>query len=209
MIYGHLSCIESGFLINYININMKAVILAGGENRRLQKQKGLLEINGRRFIEIISELFQDYFKSVYISTNNPEVYWYLGHPLIGDIIDCGGPMSGIFSALACSGAPEIFVAACDMPFINRNVMDVIAGHYKGQDAVVPVYNGKPQPLPAIYSGKIMGLMEERIKSDKRSLTNLLRDVNVGYIKEEEILNADPDGRSFININTMDDYLNVQ
>lgn len=187
---------------------MDALILAGGENRRIQFQKGLLEFNGKRIIETSSALFEKYFNKVFISTNSPEIYFYLGFRMIGDILNYRGPMTGIFSAFVCSGASEIFVAACDMPFINGNLISLIINNFSGQDAVIPVFNGKPQPLLGIYSRTITGVMEERIKFKKRGMMDLLNDINVHFIKEEDILKVDPEGRSFVNINTMEELKKV-
>lgn len=183
---------------------MDALILAGGENRRFFFHKGLAEIYGKRIIEITSSLLRKYFNKVWLSTNNPEIFFYLGLPMIGDIINFRGPMTGIFSALACTGAPEVFVTACDMPFISDEVINLIKNSYKGQDAVIPVFHGGPQPLLGVYSNKIKDLMEERIKSKRRAMRDLLYDINVYYIQEQEVLRVDPEGRSFVNINTRED-----
>jgi molybdopterin-guanine dinucleotide biosynthesis protein A len=48
-------------------------------------------------------------------------------------------------------------------------------------------------------------MEERIKSEKRSMIDLLKYINVYYINEDVIAEVDPDGRSFVNINTFEEY----
>ena len=118
---------------------MDALILAGGENRRFFFHKGLAEIHGKRIIEITSSLLRKYFNKVWLSTNSPDKYFYLGLPMIGDIINFRGPLTGIFSALLSTGAPEVFVAACDMPFISDDMINLIKDSYKGQDAVIPVF----------------------------------------------------------------------
>jgi len=184
---------------------MHAVILAGGENKRIKIQKGLLEINGKRIIESSAALLEKKFNKVFISTNTPEIYFYLGLNMIGDILDYRGPMTGIFSALVYTGAPEIFVAACDMPFIQHDLIALIVSRYRGQDAVVPVFNSTPQPLLGIYSGKIAGIMENRIRYGNRSMMDLLTEINVYFIKEEDVVRVDPEGKSFVNINTMEEY----
>ena len=117
---------------------MDALILAGGQNRRFFFHKGLAEIHGKRLIDITSSLLRIYFK-----------YFYLGLPMIGDIINFYGPLTGIFSALLSTGAPEVFVAACYMPFISDGRIKLIKDSYKVQDAVIPVFICMPQPLLGI------------------------------------------------------------
>ena len=183
---------------------MDALILAGGENKRFLFHKGLAEIADKRIIEITSSLLRKHFNKVWLSTNNPEIFFYLGLPMIGDIINFRGPMTGIYSALVCTGTPEVFVTACDMPFISDEVINLVKNSYKGQDAVIPVFHGNIEPLVGIYSNKIKDRMEEIIKSERRAIRDLLYDINVYYIQEEEVLRVDPEGRSFVNINTRED-----
>ena len=101
--------------------------------------------------------------------------------MIGDIINFSGPLTGIFSTLLSTGAPEAFVAACDMPFISVDMIKLIRDSYQGRDAVIPVFSGKPQPLPGIYSNKINDLLEERISFKDRAMRDLLCDIYVYYI----------------------------
>ncbi|MBS1115483.1 MAG: hypothetical protein H6Q94_1212, partial [Nitrospirae bacterium] len=48
--------------------------------------------------------------------------------------------------------------------------------YKGQDAIIPVFHGNPQPLIKVYWNKIKDLMEERIHLKTRAMRDLLRDM---------------------------------
>ena len=73
------------------------------------------------------------------------------------------------------------------------------------DAVIPVFEGKPQPLFGIYSKNILDIIEERLNKGLKKLKDMLTEINVLYIKEEEVRQIDPEGRSFLNINTMEDY----
>jgi molybdopterin-guanine dinucleotide biosynthesis protein A len=71
--------------------------------------------------------------------------------------------------------------------------------------MVPVFDGKPQPLLGIYSRKLVPKMQESIKTQARGLRGFLGTIEVHYIKEEEVRAIDPEGKSFVNINTIQDY----
>jgi molybdopterin-guanine dinucleotide biosynthesis protein A len=73
------------------------------------------------------------------------------------------------------------------------------------DAAIPLYDQRPQPLLGIYSRRTADKMEQCIKTGKRSLRDFLKVINVCYIKESMVRSIDPEGRSFININTYEDY----
>ncbi|OGW38707.1 MAG: hypothetical protein A2Y97_11135 [Nitrospirae bacterium RBG_13_39_12] len=183
-----------------------ALILAGGENTRLPLVKGFLEINGNRIIDLNVGILSSIFDRVIISTNNPELYSYLGVLMVGDIIKDRGPMTGIFSALTIPEVSDVFVTACDMPFINPVLVKYVVERWSDKwDAAIPVFDKEPQPLFGIYSKKIAETIYENIKKGERSLKRFLQKIKVLYIGEEEVKRIDSDGKSFININTMEDF----
>ena len=185
---------------------MDAVILAGGENTRIPVLKGFLEIGNRRIIEHNLELLKKVFGRVLISANAPELYFYLGTPMVGDVLDSRGPMTGILSALISTDAPAMFVTACDMPYINAILIQYIAGKWDDRfDAAIPLYEQKPQPLFGIYAKRVAEKMEQSIKTGRRSLRDFLKEITVYYIGEDEVKSIDRTGRSFVNINTAEDY----
>ncbi|MEK7864784.1 MAG: molybdenum cofactor guanylyltransferase, partial [Nitrospirota bacterium] len=176
---------------------------------------GHIEINGEKIIDSSVNLMRNLFGRVVISTNTPELYFYCGVPMIGDIINQRGPLTGIFSVLSNIKDDAIFVVACDMPFLNGQLMRYMVDKYNNfnsgtnkWDAVIPVFEGKPQPLFGIYSKNILGIIEERLNKGLKRLKDLLTEINVLYIKEEEVRQIDPEGRSFLNINTMEDYKKI-
>ncbi len=73
---------------------------------------------------------------------------------------------------------------------------------------MPVFDGKPQPLPAAYSGSALGTMEEMLAGGDRSLVGLIEKIDARFIDEDTVRRIDPEGRSFININTEEDLQRV-
>jgi len=185
---------------------MDAVILAGGENKRMPVIKGFLEVNNHKIIESNIRILKKIFQKVFISTNSPELYFYLGVPMVGDVIHYRGPMTGIFSVLIIPDVSTVFVTACDMPYINVILIQYMIGKWDNAwDAVIPVFDKKPQPFPGIYSKRILEHMEESIRNGRKSIRDFLKGINVLYIEEREVRSIDMEGRSFVNINTMEDY----
>ncbi len=189
--------------------SMQALILAGGENKRLPMIKGFLEINGKRIIDSNIDLLDRIFDKVIISTNDPERYFYLGRPMVGDTVRYRGPMTGILSVLNIPEISEIFVTACDMPFISAELIQYIVSQWdKKWDAAIPIFDKKPQPLLGVYSKTIAPNMENSIKHGTRSLRKFIQNVNVLYVHEQEVRNIDREGKSFVNINTLEDIQQV-
>lgn len=196
------------------NAQMTGTILAGGENRRIPMLKSHIEIDGIRIIDSGVKTLKSFLDKVVISTNNPELYFYCGAPMIGDVINERGPATGIFSTLL-STEDDIFVIACDMPFIKKELIRLVYNEYlkenygfRKYDAVIPIFDGKPQPLLSIYTKNIISTIEGKIKKGLKGMRDLLTDLNVLFIKEAMVREADPEGRSFVNINTIEDYKKV-
>lgn len=192
---------------------MIGVVLSGGENRRIPVLKGFLTVEGKPIIKRSISILSRIFDRVVISTNMPEKYFCFGLPLIGDIKKDKGPMAGILSVLAATGEDSLFVVACDMPFINEDLIRYMVDRYKGTvrgvvDAVIPVFGGGNQPLFGIYTRGVIKTMEKMIRNEQRSLSGMLTDLQVRYVTENEIKDVDPRGESFVSINTVEDYKRI-
>lgn len=186
---------------------MLGAVLAGGQSRRLPFVKGLMAFRGRRLIDHPIGVLKGAAGDVVVSANAPELYFRLGVPVIGDVMKPSGPLAGIFSVLLATGADEVFVAACDMPFVDERLVCFIMSRHAG-DATVPVFNGRAEPLLAVYSQGIMKAAEHMLDRGEASLTkggsSLLSRINVNYVHEKDVRKIDPEGRSFSNINTLED-----
>ncbi len=184
--------------------NCSAFILAGGENTRMPVLKAFIEVNGQTIIEKSLYVLKQLFSNVAIVTNQPELYTYLTTPMLGDIYDSRGPMTGIATALLNSSQQWNFIFACDMPFIDISVIQYMTSQRKGYDAVVPVVNGKVEPLFALYSQKLLPGMEKSLLHNKKSLRDFLNNKRVKYITTAEVMKFDNEAISFINLNTPQD-----
>lgn len=190
-----------------------ATFIAGGENRRFPYLKSFIKIDNSSIIERNLSLLKDIFDEVYINTNIPDRYFYLDLPLIGDVIPSRGPMSGIYSSLINVSGDGVFIVACDMPFIKKDLIHFICKRHeetllsKEIDATVPIYDGKPQPLIGIYGKTLISYLENAILNNMTSLKRFLNEIKTNFIPETDIIRVD-DGKSFININTPEDYKRI-
>ncbi len=190
---------------------ISGVVLAGGENIRFPFLKGFIKLGKSTIIEKNLFLLKELFDEVFISANIPDVYFYLGAQMVGDVLPSRGPMSGIYSALINTKSECAFVIACDMPFLKKDLIVFICKKHdeisrsKSVDATIPICNGKPQPLLGIYCKTVLPYFERCVRNDKTSMKRLLSEINTYFIDESDIMTIDPDCRSFFNINTIEDY----
>ncbi len=184
------------------------LILAGGSGKRLGRNKALLEIGGRKIIDIqidkLSAVF-DEFLIVTSSENHALVKHFErdGVRVISENEKGKGPLGGILSGLEASRFDKNFVLACDMPFINKDaVLYVLSKLDKGNCAVaLPVTPKGPEPLFAAYRKTCIPAIKDEILSGSLKVTGFIARVSVCQIASEEIAAFDPRGLIFMNINT--------
>jgi molybdenum cofactor guanylyltransferase len=75
-------------------------------------------------------------------------------------------------------------------------------HY---DAVVPEIAGLVQPLHAVYRKRCLAAINAMIAQGEARLVQIVDAVSVRKVGERELRAIDPDLRSFINVNTPEDY----
>jgi len=188
-----------------VNSALTGVVLAGGSNRRFPVLKGLMKVQGERIVERNIRLLKGFFRDVLISTNYPEKYFYTGEMMIGDLYPSIGPMVGIFSALLNAEVDGIFVVACDMPFVKRGLVEYLLEMESDKPVVLCSFNNRIHPLLGIYKKDAISYIEDSIRGGVTEMMKLIDDINVEVVSDEDIKSIDSDGRSFVNINTPEDY----
>ncbi len=193
-----------------------ALILAGGKGSRLgYREKALIEIDGRPLIDLVIESLEKVVDNIIISVRDEEQGKLLGshfdrYKFTYDTYQNIGPLAGVLSGLAACKDEYCFIAACDMPFINTNVVMMLFQESYGYDAAMPRWNeGYLEPLHAVYMCEPM--IRETEKAIQKGETIILAPVNklnVNYIGVDDIKKIDPDLRTFMNVNTPADIQKV-
>lgn len=184
---------------------MTAVILAGGENKRTGLNKALLKLNGQSLMETIIGKLRNLFKEVIIVSSYPREYEHLNLKVVKDLIPQKGPLGGIYSGLSFSKSSHSFVVACDMPFINPDLIRYMKVRIDNSDVLIPMTREGYEPLHAFYSKNCLDVIRKQLDSEASlKIVDFFDQVNVKYIEEEEVRKFDPDGLSFFNINTSGD-----
>jgi molybdopterin-guanine dinucleotide biosynthesis protein A len=184
------------------------VILAGGKSSRFGRNKALVEISGIRLIERIIRIMGSIFESLILVSNTPGEYEYLQIPIYEDLKKGLGPIGGIHTGLEVIKDNAGFFVACDMPFINKDLIRHIVEVRNDFDAVVPRIDWKLEALHSLYTKGCIPAIEELIKSGELQTIKSYNMINVLYVDEEELRAIDPELRSFLNINRPDDLTEV-
>ncbi len=190
--------------------DITGVMLAGGESKRMGKNKALLEINGMTMIESGFQVLSSIFDEVILITNSPEEYDFLGCRKFSDIHIGYGSIAGIHSALSAAANDRIFAVACDMPFINSELVRIICNNSAGYDATVPLNSeGSPEPLHAVYAKSALNEISRMISEEEKKITMLFERTITNFISPVAYSHIHESEKSFCNANTPDEFSEFQ
>jgi len=184
---------------------MTGIVLAGGENRRMGKDKAFLRVAGMPMIEHVLKALRKSVERIIIVTNSPGAYASYDALVITDACSKRGPLTGIYSGLLHSRDEYNVVVACDMPFLNPRLLSYMTGLAGEYDAILPKIGDFIEPLHAVYRRGLLLVIEDHIKKEQQRIQDIFTELRVRYVTEKEIDRFDPLRRSFINLNTPEEY----
>jgi molybdopterin-guanine dinucleotide biosynthesis protein A len=197
-------------------MSYSALILAGGVGRRIGfQEKALIDINGRPLIVLIIERLENVVDTIIIAVRDEAQGELLNSLITGckfayDTYKNRGPLAGVLSGLLACKDEYCFIAACDMPFVNSNVVKMLFKECEGFDASIPCWNdGLLEPLHAVY--KCEPMLKETKKALEKGENIVLSPVSklkVNYVSVDDIKKVDIHLKTFINANTQEELKRI-
>jgi molybdopterin-guanine dinucleotide biosynthesis protein A len=186
-------------------MRVTGVIQAGGKSTRMGGEpKALLELGGRRIIERVLDAVRPVVDDVLIVTNTPDLYGFLGVPMVPDVYPDHGSLGGIFSGLAAAGGEAAFTVACDMPFLHPDVARLVVGRAGEGDVVIPRVGEQLETMHALYAKACLPHIEARLKAGRLKIVGFFDDVRVVEIPETDVARHRAPDVVFMNVNTPDE-----
>ncbi len=188
---------------------MTAIILAGGQSRRMGRNKALLRLepDGPTLIEIVVGAARAVTPQIILSTNTPEVYAWLQLPRVADEFPGAGPLAGLAAGLAVMTTSHALLLGCDMPFLQPPLLRHLAAQALASDvdAVVPLNaNGQMEPLCAVYRRSCLASARAQLAAGKHKMMDWLASIATRCITADELRRFDPRLQSLHNLNTPED-----
>jgi len=183
-----------------------AVILAGGRSSRFGRDKAGAQLDGLSLLEHVLKALPEpraetvlAIREEQTGSESPVDRIVFDDPALPD-----GPLRGIVAGLEAITSEWAWVVACDLPGIIPALLEDLA-RARTPDllGVIPEWGGRLQPLCALYSRTALPILRKAAGSDARSVTGALAQPGFLRFDEARSRKLDPEGRSFININTPD------
>jgi molybdopterin-guanine dinucleotide biosynthesis protein A len=183
---------------------MTGVLVAGGQSRRMGRDKRFLELGGQSLLHRALSVLQGLFPEVLIALAEPlPQLTRQGYRVVLDLIPNCATLGGLYTGLASAGHPRIFAVGCDMPFLNPEVIRRLAGLGAQVDIAMPRLATGLQPMHAVYSKACLPHLERMAGAQELKVQALAEvpGLTVKLAPEKDFLDADPQLLSFFNINT--------
>jgi molybdopterin-guanine dinucleotide biosynthesis protein A len=179
------------------NQNIAVYILCGGKSTRMKTEKGLVEFQGKTFLQWILEAVHPLTENITLVTKN-KAYSKFGLPMISDFVEEKGPVGGIFTALTNSQAEYNLILSCDIPRITTVVISALLESAVTTDfeATILTDGVHDYPLIGCYRKSSAPIFEEAIFLDHLKLCPL-----VNSIPNHKILVSPQNHSTLYNINT--------
>jgi molybdopterin-guanine dinucleotide biosynthesis protein A len=186
-----------------------AIVLAGGRSTRMRAPKAQLLFDGEPLIVHIVRTLRRSFDEVVVVAAPGQDLPPMPVTLAHDTVAHRGPVGGLCAGLAVATADVCFVTSCDCAFLVPTLIAHLVARSPSYDVVVPHWDGRMQPLHAVYRRGVLAHLEGQLARDELRPVFLFDKVRTLTIAEDEIRTHDRDGSSFINMNTPEDYLAAQ
>lgn len=186
---------------------ISVAIQAGGESRRMGQDKALLPFLGETMLDRVIKRVAPLGDELLVTTNQPESFVDFKVPLIQDQLPGTGALGGLLTALNAAQFPVVIVVACDMPFVNVNILVAACDriHSNQADVVIPLSKEGYEPFHAVYRREAcLPVIRKALENGERRLISWFPSVDVVPITENDLVQYDPLRIAFWNVNTLDE-----
>lgn len=184
---------------------IKGLVLAGGESKRMKKDKGELDYHGKSQREHLLSLIRPLCSDTFLSCNASQAeVLKQKFPLIEDVFLGLGPMGGILSAFRTDPNVAWMTVACDLPYLSEKTLDDLLKHRNPSKVATAFLDPKgefPEPLITLWEPRSYPVLLEYLSQGYSCPRKVLINSDV------EILEA-PDKKELYNVNHPEEYEEV-
>ena len=181
-----------------------AIILAGGQSRRMGQNKAFLTYKEKSFIEAILDKFVGFDERIIVA-NDVSLYQFEGVKTIQDIYPNKGPLCGLYTGLKEMSGKRAVVVTVDTPLLTNEVISYLYDYESDADCIIPVVDGRWQSLCAVYNKSALDIIEKAVEADERKVRLVLDRLSVDLIAEDLLKKYGDPKVLFSNVNTPEDY----
>lgn len=186
--------------------DISGFVLAGGESRRMGRDKALLPIAGQTMLERTAALLEPLVSGVTV-LGSPDKYGNLGWQVLPDAVPNRGPLAALVTGLRSTTTDWNLFLTCDLPFMEASFLEFLLASAREalEDAIVPRTADGPQPLCALYRRSALAVMERMLASGEVGVVDCFDALPARFLTEEVLKAFAFPERLFKNMNAPEDY----
>jgi molybdopterin-guanine dinucleotide biosynthesis protein A len=136
-------------------MTISAVLLAGGQSRRMGRDKATMLVVGKPLWQIQLDLLRKLEPAkIFISARSDPAWRPNEFEFVADDPPSRGPLSGLAATLARTQSSHLLALAIDMPFMKEAHLRSLCTHAKPGRGVLPMIDNRAEPLSAIYPPEV-------------------------------------------------------
>jgi molybdopterin-guanine dinucleotide biosynthesis protein A len=181
-------------------MNISAVLLAGGESRRMGTDKATLVSRGKPLWQIQLELLRRLKPAkIFVSGRTDPAWRPADVQFVADDPPSRGPLSGLAASLAEMNTAHLLALAIDMPFMTEQYLKFLCAQIERGVGVLPKIDTRAEPLAAIYPREADTDFRSALASADFSLQSVVRRlVESGQLREVRV--KEQEKKFFLNVN---------
>jgi len=181
-------------------MNISAVLLAGGESRRMGQDKAMLMFRGSALWEHQLELLRELRPAeIYVSARLDPAWRPADVQFVADDPPSRGPLSGIAATLLRITTSHLLALAVDMPFMTAEYIRFLYRGLAAGRGTIPILHGRAEPLAAIYPRHAHADLTDALSGDDFSMQSALQRL-IGSEKMDRFEVSKQDEALFRNLN---------
>lgn len=188
------------------------LILAGGLSARMGRDKARLPWGKATLLDHVIETLRPLVDELLVAVDDAGRFRGLNVRVVEDLVPGAHALGGLYTGLLAASHEQCFACACDAPFLSAGLIRLLLERADGPrgpadrcDLVIPQTPEGLQPLHAVYAKSALPVIERQLRRREWDLKALVPKVRARIVGFDEVLQADPQGLSCLNLNTPEEY----
>ncbi|RCS53047.1 molybdenum cofactor guanylyltransferase [Bremerella cremea] len=186
-----------------------ALIVCGGESRRMGRAKPHLPFGNETMLaRVVRIVFPTVDEVVLLTAKTQELPELLyDYSELPDRVEQQGPAAALYEGMksVAGWAEAVVVLGCDLPLVTEETIEFLFAQLQNYEAVIPRFEGLPQPLAAVYSVLALEKLENVLYSGNQRLLSCIEPLDTNWVDLRELQAVDPRLGILHNVNTPEAY----
>lgn len=190
------------------DVPSSGVVLAGGAGNRMGADKRFLQLGNKPLLHWTLDHLRPLVDEVIVAATDASMFADWDVRLVMDRYPGHGVLAGVHAGIAAASNEWALVVGGDMPLLNADLIRALfdLASTQAADVIVPEWQGELEPLHALYRTAVCAEAAEAVlQAGKRRIVAFYPQVRVYVVPHADIACWDPEGLSFFNVNTAEDW----